>query len=457
MKRFFTCVQVVIALCLMQLFIIPFAVGQPAKLTARPNTYVSEICNGYYEYLPANYDPNKKYPLIITFHGVGENGDGSPSVLANLTNTGLVALLKSGNFPTSFSVNGTTYQFIIIAPQFTTNPQANCDGVYQYAISHYPVDINRVYLTGYSQGGGNCFEYTGPQLSFCQKIAAMVPICPTTTVQSPWAQHMASANLPILATHNQGDQVWSYTSTIDNINFINSQTPPPVPRARDTIFAGGDHDAWDHTVNPSLFTYNGLNIYEWMLQYSRNLTSALPVVLSSYTAAASGPSSVTVNWTTSSEINNDHFVVEHSTDGISFMAIATIQSGNHPNGSSYSSVDANAAAGNNYYRLVQVDIDGKTTYFDILKITLSGSATTALRLSPNPVLSMTTLQLSHPETGFVQVILSDMQGRVLRSWRYSKPGIYWQQTLDLSGVPAGTYTLQVNGNTIRETQQFVKQ
>jgi len=455
MKQLSTLLRGVLVLCLMPTVFSSVADAQ--TLTSRANTYVSDICNGFYEYLPAGYTTSKKYPVIITFHGVGENGDGSPSQLANLANTGLVALLKKGTFPSSFTVNGSTYQFIIIAPQFRTNPMSNCDGVYQYVISHYPVDINRIYLSGYSQGGGNTLEYGGTLLSTSQKIAAMVPICPTVTVQAPWAQHLASSNVPILATHNTGDNVWSYQSTIDNINFINSQTPPPNPAAAYVIFPGGDHNAWDYTVDPTKFTYGGLSMYQWMLQYSRNLASALPVVLSAYTARLTGESAVTISWTTASEINNKYFIIERSSDGIAFSGIDTVSAANHQNGYSYSYVDNRPSTGNNYYRLVQVDADGKTTYFDVLKVVVSNTAQNSLRISPNPAVSMVTLQLSHPETGDLQVILSDMQGRVLRSWKFSKNGISWQQTLDLGGLAAGSYNLQVRGTTLRETQQFVKQ
>jgi len=93
----------------------------------------------------------------------------------------------------------------------------------------------------------------------------------------------------------------------------------------------------------------------------------------------------------------------------------------------------------------------------VFLVVVSNTGQSSLRVSPNPAVSMVTLQLSHPETGDVQVILSDIQGRVLRSWKFSKTGISWQQTLDLGAIPTGSYSLQVRGTTLRETQQFVKQ
>ena len=454
MKQLSTLSRGVLVLCLMQ---VAFNTGNGQSLTNKANTYIDANCNGYVEYLPAGYTTSKNYPLIIAFHGASEIGDGSPSSLTSVANTGLPGVIKNGNFPSSVTVNGNTYQFIVIAPQFRSNPDsATMEDVYQYCLAHYPVDINRVYVTGYSQGGGNAIYYVGTRFDRAQKIAAVLTIAVSVRLSSGWAQNIASANLPVLGTVHADDTFYA-DNTVENTNLIDNSTPPPAIRADYVFISGSGHSGWTETYTPSSFSYNNMSVYQWMLQYSRNLTSALPVVLGPYTAQQTGSSAVTVSWTTTSEINNNHFTVERSLDGINFSALGTVAATNRANGDSYSYVDATPAAGNNFYRLVQVDNDGKTTYFNVLKVVLSGSQQMALRMSPNPVVSSVMLQLSHPETGDIQVVLSDMQGRVLRSWKFSKPGIYWQQTLDLGNIPTGSYTLQLRGATLREIQQFVKQ
>jgi len=96
----------------------------------------------------------------------------------------------------------------------------------------------------------------------------------------------------------------------------------------------------------------------------------LPVTLSAFNAnlvQGSGPdmsigATVDVNWTTQAEINNDHFVVERSADNNSFAEVATVAGhGNSTVTQKYFIVDESPLKGISYYRLTQVDYDGKQT------------------------------------------------------------------------------------------------
>src|SRR5689334_19302620 len=93
--------------------------------TARQNVSISPgESNGFYEYLPQGYDPagSTTYPLIIASHGVGERGNGNTELNRIIQpQKGLASLLATGTFPTSFTVNGSTYKFIIICPQYLDN------------------------------------------------------------------------------------------------------------------------------------------------------------------------------------------------------------------------------------------------------------------------------------------------------------------------------------------------
>ncbi|MEZ5046780.1 MAG: choice-of-anchor Q domain-containing protein [Chitinophagaceae bacterium] len=93
-----------------------------------------------------------------------------------------------------------------------------------------------------------------------------------------------------------------------------------------------------------------------------------------------------VNWTTASEIHNSHFNVQRSKDAIHFENIGIVNSkainGNSSNAIDYSFMDTNPQFGNNYYRLEQVDIDGKNMCSKIINIiwTQKGS----ISIFPNP-------------------------------------------------------------------------
>lgn len=88
----------------------------------------------------------------------------------------------------------------------------------------------------------------------------------------------------------------------------------------------------------------------------------LPITLLEFTAKAVGKRSL-LNWITATEINNDRFEIERSSDAIAFTRIGqvpgAINSNVHIN---YQWYDNAPFIGNNYYRLKQVDIDGKFNY-----------------------------------------------------------------------------------------------
>jgi dienelactone hydrolase len=242
--------------------------------------YVSmaNFTNGYYEYLPKGYDPNgsQLYPLILFLHGGGDIGDGSAEQLPRLLKVGLTKQINNGDFPTSFTVNGKNFSFIIISPQFIQMPPtdqavSSIESILNYVQKNYKVDPTRIYLTGLSKGGGNVFDYVGRNAVNAKKIAAIVTSAEASYPDHTKARTIAASNLPVWATHNQGDQDISVNYTIDYINMIN-EAPAPNPPAKKTIFPGSGHDAWTQTYWQE-WRENGLNIYEWMLQYQR-----LPVV-----------------------------------------------------------------------------------------------------------------------------------------------------------------------------------
>jgi hypothetical protein len=86
----------------------------------------------------------------------------------------------------------------------------------------------------------------------------------------------------------------------------------------------------------------------------------LPVVFSSFTATENGCKADLV-WTTETEINNDYFEIERSTNGKSFTSIGTVAAAHADGRQQYNFTDEHPATGLNQYRIAQVDIDGKRT------------------------------------------------------------------------------------------------
>jgi predicted peptidase len=225
-------------------------------------------CNGFYQYLPRNYNKHKKYPLLIFLHGLGELGNG-PSDLPKVTRNGVLKLIQDGAFPDSFLVNGKEYRFIIFAPQFIHWPwPKTTQAIVDYAVKHYAVDKKRIYITGLSMGGGALWECIGNSKKYAKKVAAVVPICGASLADSIKAQTIARSNVAVWATHNEGDRTVTVEYTHKYIRYINSAPVPPKLEARKTIFPEKGHNAWSKTYDP-LFKENGLNVYEWMLSHHR--------------------------------------------------------------------------------------------------------------------------------------------------------------------------------------------
>lgn len=100
-------------------------------------------------------------------------------------------------------------------------------------------------------------------------------------------------------------------------------------------------------------------------------TGPIPVSLLSFTAVLRN-TEVSLNWKTTSEYNNQYFNVERSNDGINFIVIGSVTgNGTTSLPHSYSLLDRNPAKGINYYRLKQVDLDGKYTYSNIVPVQIN--------------------------------------------------------------------------------------
>lgn len=437
--------------CTATLWCMLFALSTKAQV--QTPRYISMIphSNAYYEYLPQGYpEANKKYPLLLFFHGLGET---VPAPMSSLLNIGPCKEINNGTFPTSFTVNGQTFKFIVITPQFTEWPtETDADNVINYLVSNYPIDINRIYLTGLSMGGGVVWNYSGNDPAHANRIAAIVPVCGAGYPYQSHAQTMAAANLPVWATHNDDDNISPPYYTIDYINYINTAPVPPTPLAKKTMFhvTVPTHDAWTKTYDPN-FRENGLNIYEWMLQYQRYFT-VLPVTGLEFTATINPPAKVLVTWKTVSEVNNNGFALQRGTDGISFTTIASINSKSvNGSGAEYSYTDGNPLPGSNFYRLQIKDADGHTSYSGIKNVEIK-KLNAGITVYPNPATEVINIT---NQTGFLKRVLQirNVNGQLVHTEQINMPGT---ATINISGLPKGVYYGTIIENNEKQFFKFVK-
>ena len=177
----------------------------------------------------------------------------------------------------------------------------------------------------------------------------------------------------------------------------------------------------------------------------------LPVKLIVFTAEAKNNNQVNLNWVTGTEINSTYFDVEKSTDGVTFLSLGRIKSvGNASTGSTYALTDATPFIGTNYYRLKQVDVDGKYVYSDLKTANITRANT--IQIYPNPAKDIITIQSS---TVIQNIQIVDAVGKV----QYTQAGNNGKQIkLTVDKLAAGSYLVKVTsalGTSITET--FIKQ
>ena len=162
----------------------------------------------------------------------------------------------------------------------------------------------------------------------------------------------------------------------------------------------------------------------------------LPITLVSFTAELE-ERVVELFWETASQINNDYFVVERSQDGIDWEVIEQMNgAGNSAELLSYITYDFYPLSAVSYYRLKQVDYDGKTSYSDIRSVV----NTENLMILPNPSTGIFSIGgMQKNQENYISIL--DITGKVLE--QHSTEEESYQ--LDLTQRSAGVYLVIING------------
>ncbi|HJT74459.1 MAG TPA: PKD domain-containing protein, partial [Chitinophaga sp.] len=227
---------------------------------------------GYYEFVPPSYAGSKdSFPLLIFIHGIGELGNGTTNLPAVLRN-GVPKLLNNGTFPSSFTVNGRTFSFIVASPQFKNIPgPTDVLSLINYLRKKFPrIDSKRIYVTGLSMGGGATEDFVSAGSFYSQVPAAAVAVCGNMNPlsQKSAAKAVAQNDIPVWFLHNENDPTVPSQYSKDWVTQIDANNPVSSAMPRLTIFNASGHDAWTKSYDPS-YKENGMNVYEWMLQYEK--------------------------------------------------------------------------------------------------------------------------------------------------------------------------------------------
>lgn len=172
--------------------------------------------------------------------------------------------------------------------------------------------------------------------------------------------------------------------------------------------------------------------------------TTLPVKFIGFSVARATTGTM-VQWATSEEINASHYDVERSEDGTNWKKIAAVFAiGNSNNVNSYSYTDRSSVNRIAYFRIRQVDIDGRFTYTAVKTITTANTAAAQVSISSttgNFVLIQLAQQISTP----VQVRIITMNGQVVSQQEFKQTGS--QIILPKGAAASGAYIVSLTGGS----------
>jgi poly(3-hydroxybutyrate) depolymerase len=201
----------------------------------------------YTVFVPRNYTPTKKWPVILFLHGAGERGN--DGMLPTTVGIGPIVQQREATFP-----------FVVVFPQSEdmrgrllkgwsadTADGARALKILQQVEKDYSIDSKREILTGWSMGGYGVWEWAAKAP---ERWLSVVPI--SGGGDRAWGENLK--NVPIWAWHGAKDRSVRVERSRDMIEAIRAAGGNP----RYTEVADGDHDVW-------MQAYDDDSLYSWML------------------------------------------------------------------------------------------------------------------------------------------------------------------------------------------------
>jgi hypothetical protein len=162
---------------------------------------------------------------------------------------------------------------------------------------------------------------------------------------------------------------------------------------------------------------------------------------------------VRINWKTSYEYAIDHFTVERSTDGSRFDAIGAVNSRWTPAALlDYIMNDVRPSPSKNTYRIAAVTLYGEKLILQEKSLVFTEHS----KIVVKNLAERLELSISSNLEENINFTLFDMNGKALKSVQARKDIYTLRQTIDLHGLPRGTYVLRILSPTIKSSRQVIR-
>ena len=205
----------------------------------------------------------------------------------------------------------------------------------------------------------------------------------------------------------------------------------------DALFTGGEGDGWASTYRPQ---------------------GPIPVHFMYFNARKSGENASLLTWKTAQEMNADYYEVQRSEDAVHFHSIGRVDAtGNSSSAIEYFFTDYNPVTGYNYYRLRQVDLDGRYIFTPARLVQFDTKGTGVVKYYPNPTNGILFIDLpEHVQKESKVINISNAAGIVMNQFTLGET-INQPVSIDLGKYPKSVYFIQVRSASINSTQRVILQ
>ena len=397
-------------------------VSYNSKIPALNNQVLEYLIYKNESYLKDN---SKKYPVLFFFHGDGEKK----------TSKNTIDLLKVSGGITKLISNGRDVDFLVVSVQMpvaiTWITPGWLNELVEKVKSENRIDIDKIYVSGYSGGGGGMYYLTATQP---EKIAAFVPVA---AVNSFWNDKTMSycnlKNIPMWGFHGETDNTVTYNNLKEPIKQIGLCSPAAITAPVITAYKDntGGHGTIPYTA------YNTEALYEWLVGKSKLSPSNIAPV-------------ITVNPAISVATGTSAIIEAIATDANGIASYEWIKKSgpDATTQSKYTSklVLKNLLAGKYTFRVLVTDALKATSFKDVI-LTVSGGTVA----NSAPIVSAgVDKEITLPVTSLtINGTASDPDGTISSSkWsQIEGPGLAVMtnpltKSLGLSGLLPGKYTFR---------------
>ncbi|MBC7886297.1 MAG: T9SS type A sorting domain-containing protein [Ferruginibacter sp.] len=257
---------------------------------------------------------------------------------------------------------------------------------------------------------------------------------------------------------NVFDNLYTITAGQKIIAMSENGPIPDIQRCFDSDATWSYFMSWNDLVASQNSNQHIIDVYASpkVITLENYALVVLPVTLTKFTARVEG-NKTRIDWVTESEQNNDYFEIERSSDGIHFYKLAMVRGNGTTNSPhNYAVYDNSPSRGINYYRLIQYNVDGKSTVYGVKTVSFNLNVAPSVKVYPNPSKAGLGILLNNYEGKNITVNITDMQGKSVHPQVVSTTGGNGYYKIDVNRkLSPGLYILHINGQAISESLKLI--